>query len=375
MAKGLAEVAAKPSLDMAMAGLAAASVGFVLFAMPDPLFADLVTGSGLPALLPAAEPPLGTTARLASVALAAAGTFLLVWLALRALNQPATVPKAAALKATPEPEAPASGRRRSFIVGDPEPEAPRIRRADAHPDAPARRPLFAESDLGEPLDEIDVAEPEQPWVDDFGAEESDEPLPAFMSDAAPPAAEAEAEEAPVFGEYGWEAVEDDAPGAQEEVEPSPAALEAEPAAFDPMTYQPHAFAAPEETGEQPTAAEAPYDPPAAFEASDEADEQGQPQSFEAPAAAAMPPRDLGEASISELMQRLERGLQRRGEAGWEAPDVEVPSAPHFEAPQSSDAIETEPEEPAPSSDPAAIDDRLRSALDDLQKMASRGAQG
>ena len=39
---------------------------------------------------------------------------------------------------------------RPVFVPESEPEAPRLRRADAHPDAPSRRPLFAGRDLGEP---------------------------------------------------------------------------------------------------------------------------------------------------------------------------------------------------------------------------------
>ena len=374
MAKGLAQAAGKPSLDMAMAGLAAASVGFVMFAMPDPVFADLVTASGLPALISAAEPPLGATARLASVVAAAAGTFLLVWLALRALNQPSATPKAAAPKAVAEPEAPISGRRRNFIVGQPEPEAPRIRRADAHPDAPARRPLFAGSDLGEPLDEIEADEPEQEWVDDYGAEAADEPLPSFMTGDSPPAAGEEAEEGPVFGEYGWEAVEE-APPATEDAHPvagdemdfSTPAFEPEPhepPAFDPQTYQPHAFAAPEEAEEEPeTTAPLSFEPAAPEEPVDTEEEQAEPFSYQPPEVAPMPPREQGEASISELMQRLERGLARRSQVAWEEP------APHAEAPA------PEPEQPSGPISPAAVDDRLRSALDDLQKMASRGGQG
>ena len=40
--------------------------------------------------------------------------------------------------------------------------APVLRRADAHPDAPARRPIFAGSDLGTPLDLIDATPVEPP---------------------------------------------------------------------------------------------------------------------------------------------------------------------------------------------------------------------
>lgn len=352
MAKRLAGAAGKSSLDMAMAALAAASVGFVTFAMPDDLFAGLVTASGLPALLPAAEPPLGTTARLAVVAAAAIGAFLLVSLALRALGQPAG-PKAAKAEAVAEPEAPPSGRRRSFMVK--EEEAPRIRRADAHPDAPARRPLFAGSDLGEPLDAIDASEPEEEWTDDYGAEADAEPLPEFMTGEA-------SSEPPVYGEYGWQAAAEEPEPETDAGEQLPEEAGFTPEAFEPAPYQPPAFElqpCEPEPREQPADIAAPVEAEPAEEIAEY--EEREPLSFQP--RVAEPPRretDLGEASISELMQRLERGLQRRGQAVWEEqPEAAAAPEPPFN------------EEPTKQ---AGVDDRLRSALDDLQKMASRGGQ-
>jgi hypothetical protein len=56
---------------------------------------------------------------------------------------------------------------------------PVLRRADAHPDAPARRPLSAARDLGEPTDEPPVVERDLP--DDL-----DQPLAAYDPGAIRP---------------------------------------------------------------------------------------------------------------------------------------------------------------------------------------------
>lgn len=124
-----------------MAGLAGLSVGFVVFAMPEAVLSNAIRTSGLPSVMPAAEPPLGDAARFGLVAIAAVATFLFVWFLLRALGSK--------MPASAGRESPA--REEAF-------EVPRLRRADAHPDAPSRRPLFAR-DLGEPLVPLDLAEP------------------------------------------------------------------------------------------------------------------------------------------------------------------------------------------------------------------------
>ncbi len=242
-------------LDTAMAALAAASVAFVVFAMPDPHFNSAVAMSGLPMLLDAAQPPLGNTARLAVLLTAATATFALVWLVLRALGKK-----------------PAAPRRPSQIV-DMEVPLPKLRRADAHPDAPARRPILAGLDLGEPTDPAD-------------------PMEALET---PVAAESEA---------------------------------------DPVRH--------EEEARQ----EAPYE--------DLLDERAEEQPLELgvetladrfPAAA-----EIEQTSIEHLMQRLELGLLRREGSAW---------------------LE-EADEPVRSPEPSRADERLRSAIADLQKLAARG---
>jgi hypothetical protein len=93
--------------------------------LPEWRLVVLVEGLGLPSILSAARPPLGMTARLllalAIGALAGGGAFVALRMALR------LVPTAR------------------------EDGVPVLRRADAHPDAPARRPIRAMEDLGDPL--------------------------------------------------------------------------------------------------------------------------------------------------------------------------------------------------------------------------------
>lgn len=157
-------------LDLPMAALAALSVAFVAYAMPDALFADAVAASGLPSLLPAAQPPLGTTARLAVVAPAAIVAFLLTWTMLRALGS----------RSAPVRREPAADE-----AGMP---PLRLRRADTHPDAPLRRPLVAGLELGEPEPAEDIPVSDEAfhgeWVDPPHGEETDDEVDAAA--ALPP---------------------------------------------------------------------------------------------------------------------------------------------------------------------------------------------
>lgn len=127
-----------------------AAIGFV--AMPATALESLVWNSGIAALLPVAAPPLGATAR-ALLALGSGILFAAVtWAALYLLFGPG-----------------------GFLVKPVRSEGvPVIRRADAHPDAPPRRPMSS-ADLGMPLMEVVMpAGPERPIPADL-----DLPLAAF----------------------------------------------------------------------------------------------------------------------------------------------------------------------------------------------------
>ncbi len=120
------------ALDLPVAALAALAVAFLAFAMPSDLLTNLVAGSGLPSVLPAAEPPLGFKARIGAGLAGAAAMFGIVFVLLRLLDRTGLD----SAKAKPEIDA--------------EPQAPRLRRRDSHPDAPTRRPISATRDFGEP---------------------------------------------------------------------------------------------------------------------------------------------------------------------------------------------------------------------------------
>jgi hypothetical protein len=248
------------AFDAGLAAFAAVSAGFVAFAMPDPLFTGLVQASRLPDLVAAAQPPLGDTARFAAIGAAILFIFAAVWALMAALGRAPALREAGA---------------------EPQVQAPRLRRADAHPDAPPRPPLLAR-DIGEPLeleDVVDESAKEQP----FGEAEL-RPLPGFLVPQEP---ETEAEAAP----------------AEAEAEPEP-----EPEA-EPLPIAELAARLPE--------------------AEEESDQ-----------------------SLSQLVNRIEFGLSHKRQA--------LP------------AVELSPAEDAPA-EQERVGHRLRSAINDLQKIASSGA--
>lgn len=108
--------------------------------VPGGILDRLILRSGIPAVIAAAEPPLGMTARIV-LALMGGGTIaLLVWFALFLVLGSRTLVLGGDVAAQADPD-----------TGD---DVPVLRRADAHPDAPSRRPVFANRDLGTPFLEV-----------------------------------------------------------------------------------------------------------------------------------------------------------------------------------------------------------------------------
>lgn len=142
-------------LAAAILGAAAASACALL---PTAMLEGLVMDSGLPAVLAAAEPPLGFTARMAFAAGAGGLVAVFSWLVLFLVlgTRGLTVGRARAIDSDAVP-------------------APVLRRADAHPDAPSRPPLLATRDLGTPFLEVTA----RPQVDDVGESAAE---PVFASD-------------------------------------------------------------------------------------------------------------------------------------------------------------------------------------------------
>ena len=136
--------ARRQRLNIPVAPLAAALVGGVtalaFTLMPVGILEDFVLDSGVASIMPAAEPPLGTTARAVLILAGGGGIALITWFTLLLVL----------------------GARAIVIQrpGEDGEEPPLVlRRADAHPDAPARRPLSATRDLGTPFLEVRAERP------------------------------------------------------------------------------------------------------------------------------------------------------------------------------------------------------------------------
>ncbi|PTS77763.1 hypothetical protein DBR17_13255 [Sphingomonas sp. HMWF008] len=186
----MAESLRSKPVILPIAPLAASVVGVLTAAMfaliPTDLLESMVVDSGIAAVLSAAEPPLGLTARLVLVLLCGGGVGLIAWFGMFLMFGTRTIVV----------QRPGRGAEPGSV------SAPVLRRADSHPDAPARRPLFANTDLGTPFLEvrakpvhvdsaevtpavIEMAPPapiEQPLPTDL-----DQPLAAFDPAAVPDA--------------------------------------------------------------------------------------------------------------------------------------------------------------------------------------------
>lgn len=182
-----------PNVALALAGGAGACAVLASLVLPGALLEDMVLSSGIAAFVPAAEPPLGTTARLCIGLFTGGLIALIAWMGLSAAI--AWVDSRAAVG--PEGEA-----------------RPTVRRADAHPDARPRVPLRA-SDLDMPaLDPVPAVEPEVSVADILDL--SDAALPEDPVIAMGPPSEGRPLHAPL-----------------PEVQELPADLDQPLAAFDP----------------------------------------------------------------------------------------------------------------------------------------------
>lgn len=175
-----------------IAGVLGGAVALGMLVVPMSVLEGLVMDSGLPAVIAATEPPLGFTARSIMALGAGASVALFSWFAAFVLLGSRTLT--------------IGGSEEIDLDLDAVP-TPVLRRADAHPDAPPRPPLLATRDLGRPFDAfrtpaditkieeieeiaIEVAAPvleplaiapiEQPLPVDL-----DQPLAAFDPDALP----------------------------------------------------------------------------------------------------------------------------------------------------------------------------------------------
>ncbi len=138
----MAESPRSKHVILPIAPLAASVIGVLTAAMfaliPTDLLESMVVDSGIASVLSAAEPPLGFTARLALVLVCGGGVGAIAWFGLFLSFGARTI----------------AVQRRQKGGSDASVSAPVLRRADSHPDAPARRPLFANTDLGTPFLEV-----------------------------------------------------------------------------------------------------------------------------------------------------------------------------------------------------------------------------
>ena len=285
----------------------AALFGLCSLALAPEMLERIVTSLGIDRIIPAAAPPLGQTARLL-LAMGMAGVGEITGLLI-----------GARLAAPKRPE-PMRRRGLKSAAADVEPgeDAPQLRDRDRHPDAPARKPLSAISDLrenlGENLGGIDNALRRRA----LASEAEHEPRPFIESAPLPggewqPVTVVEPQAAPAvaFVAEQPEAVEVfdlaqfDAPFDEEP--------EAQPAPFAPFAP----FAA-------PPAPLAPPVPSAMFVQDFTADEPTPASSGPAPAEIAT--ASLDQLGVVQLSERLALALQARRERRLQACVVVLPFA-------------------------------------------------
>ena len=261
-------------LDAAMAAFAAGAVGFAGFVMP----AGIVV-------------PGGQVGRAAISLGAALATFLGVLLLLRELGGPTRLRKSGSL---------------------------RLRRADMHPDAPARSPILAARELGVPLDEL-ALDAHTAEAIDLEAAEDDAEREHAPPDVTPAEGEmpATAEALPKNGLPFW--IADDAPPEVAEIVAGPP--DSNEVVAEIATPPPMPFWVEEPPGATPAAGELLLDQPEPVL------------------------RLADEPTLRAPGDRLEIGVLRRKRGGRAA----------------AQAAEREQDR--------ALEDRLRGAISDLRRMA------
>lgn len=330
-----------PNLALAGAGAVGVLVALATLAIPYGLLTDIVVRSGIAAFIPAAEPPLGLTARITVGVFAGGAAALIAWFASSALLM-------------------WRESRDEVEVGA---RAPVVRRADAHPDAPPRAPLLATRDLGMPfrakgevveaeaiVADVHAAAPEDP-ADAFDIDLPDlppEPVIA-MGAPAPPVETIAAIPLPVAK----------AGVPRPTPRPLPADLDQPLSAFDP--------------GAIPDLPRTPPPPLTPLSRGPALAEGERFETFELrppvrPAAAPVPaplPESLSapetDASVNALLDRLERGIARRTH---QAPVADMPPAQQVEP-----VAAPIPPAPEPAREP--LPPGLEGALAALRKMAVR----
>ncbi|NNC72044.1 MAG: hypothetical protein HKN78_04120 [Sphingomonadaceae bacterium] len=331
----LPEFAAKlPKVAVASA-ISGLIVAALILMTPNPWFEAFIVETGLPSLISAAEPPLGARARIVFALIAALIVTTVAWIALKVITdrkfgQPLRDPVSI-----------------YDLEDEPLVDAPiRRRTVDAHPDHPPRAPIMAGADLGTPLDLVDVAMEDE---DDVGAVEEvseagdvaeaeeiaeveeaavdEDPWPGFGGDIEPPtfdtpeSAPVEVADSPAYEESVMPDFAAEAPAEEpEEVSPVDAPVDAsvageavaeiedEPIFTIPLRGRPseHVDEKPVEEPQETVSANQDNEPIAA-----EVQTEAPLASTVAEPTAAQPPAIESDAELSDLIARLEAGLDRR----------------------------------------------------------------
>jgi hypothetical protein len=252
-----------PTIALLAAGALGVFAALAASLLPGAVIESAVLASGIPAFVPAAEPPLGITARICLAVFAGGGVALLAWVALSLLIE-FTQPRGETAR------------------------RPTVRRADAHPDAPPREPLRAVRDLGfdlpevaepDPLELADLELPPEPVIAMGAPEPAILPAPrAVRADPPPPPS----------------------------VQPLPADLDQPLAAFDPGALPETPRTPPQLV--PPLRSTSPRPPVFA--------EGERFETYDLTPAAPKPAPITGpetEATVHSLLDRLERGIARRAQ--------------------------------------------------------------
>lgn len=278
-------------------------VAALILMTPNPWFEAFIVETGLPSVLGAAEPPLGARARIVFALVAALIVTSAAWLVLsfilnRKERDADSEDYAAEFGAADQPS--------GFRAGT-------LRRADAHPDAPYRRPIMAEDDLGAPLDLVDLAPPD---TDSDESASDEEPLD--------------------LGEVAEVIAEDEGAAENEQAEPAEAETDVEEAVPAEAAF---------EVPEREPVFEIPL--PSRDVAVEEDPAPTEPARFELP--------EDTRTELARLVDRLEAGLERKRarERAAAAPKAENVT-PHSQAEPSRDR-----------------DAALREALETLQQATAR----
>lgn len=329
-----------PNLALAGAGLAGVLVALATLAIPAPLLEDVVVTSGIAAFVPAAEPPLGVTARICVGVFAGGAAALIAWFLLSALLV---------------------WRDSRGKVEDEGVRRPVVRRADAHPDAPPRPPLLATRDLGMPFRaKVEHVEPEsedsfadarifavtEAKVEQVDADVRDLHLPELppepviaMGAPMPPVETVPGVSIPQpQGEPEAEAPSIVARAAPPlDPQPLPADLDQPLSAFDPDAIPEHPLAPPPPLKPLHRAPSPVFAEGERFETFDLTPAR---PALAASVAPVVPPRSDSlaapetEASVLALLDRLERGIVRRGEQASVAQTETAPAPPSGPSPES-----------------------------------------